>query len=100
MENIIQVGTKHQGVKVWLDEIGKQETHIYVAIAVSSKDDETAKAAAERVKNQEMLVLRKMGYELVGEAEVFQKEIEGVAYTVHKYVFQWTEWKKKVMGNK
>ncbi|MBU3901476.1 hypothetical protein KKF25_02420 [Patescibacteria group bacterium] len=97
MGNIVPVGTERKDVWAYLDTISKEETHLYVAIAVISRDDEVARAAAERVKNNEMYNLRIAGYDKIGETEEFKKEIENAAYTVHKYVFKWSEWKKGVM---
>ena len=90
---IVPVGTNRPEVKVWLDEVSKMATHIYIGIAVGSENDELAKAEAERVRNERMYNLRTIGYEMVGEATTTVAD----GLTVTKYVFEWSEWKRKVM---
>ena len=91
---ITPVGTERDDVRGWLDTVSKEETHIYVAVAISSKDDEMAKIAAGQIKSKEMLILRQLGYEQAEEVEV----VESDTHEVRKYIFRWTEWKRKVMG--
>jgi len=100
MGNIVSVGTNRPDVKVWLDEVGKEERHIYMAIAGGFKNNKLSKAEAERVSFQEMLALRHLGFEMPKgfKPEVAEQEIDGEIYMVVKYVFQWTELKRVVMG--
>jgi len=99
MGKIVPVGTGREDVKVWLDEVSKMETHIYVELAAGSENDELAKAEAERIKNTEMLVLRHQGFEMPAgfKPEAAEQSIDGAKYTVIQYVFQWTDCKYEVM---
>lgn len=101
MRNIVPVGTKgRKDVKVWLDEVSREESLIYVAIAINAMDNEAARQVAEEIKNQEMLVLRKQGHEMLEgfKPEVTEQQIDGVASQVTTYRFIESAWKRKIMG--
>jgi len=100
MGNIIPVGTKNRpDVKVWLDEISREETRIYVAIAFGAREGKTARQVAEEILNQEMLILRKQGYEIPEgfKPEKTEREIDGAEFQVTMYRFVESAWKKRVM---
>jgi hypothetical protein len=100
MANITPVGVKGRSdVKVWLDEAGLGENLIYVAVAIGTKDGKTAKRIAEEAKNQEMLHLRKLGYEMLEDfkPEETEQEIDGMDFQVTMYRFVMTDWKKATM---
>jgi hypothetical protein len=100
MVNIIPVGTKGRSdVKIWLDEAGPEETRLFVAIAVGTRDGKTAKRIAEEAKNQEMLFLRKSGYEMPKnfKPEKIEQKIDGVDFQGVMYKFAMTDWKNSTM---
>ena len=100
MGNIIPVGTKRRDdVKIWLDEVNGKETLIYVAIAIDTKEGKTARQVAEEIKNQEMLILRKQGYQLPKgfEPEVTGRVIDGMEFQVTMYRFVESDWKRETM---
>lgn len=99
MGNIVPVGTKERNdVKVWLDEVSQKETLICVAIAIDTKDSKVAEQVAEEIKNQEMLILRKQGYEIPEgfKPEKTERKIDGTGFQVTMYRFVESAWKRKV----
>lgn len=93
----IPVGTGRDDVRVLLIVTGRTETVICVMIAACAKNNNEAKSRAEEIKNQEVLCLRKTGYGEVGKPIQMEIKTEGVVFIATKYVFQWTDWKWKVM---
>lgn len=99
MGNIVPVGTKRrEDVKVWLDEVSREETLIYEAIATGTREGKTARQVAEEILNQEMLILRKQGYEIPEgfKPEATEREIDGTEFQVTMYRFVESAWKRKV----
>ena len=87
MGNIVPVGTKgRDDVKVWLDEVSQEETLIYVAIAIGTRDGKTARQVAEEIRNQEMLILRKVFYKLT-ETEESTRLVDDQEFAVISYRF-------------
>ena len=100
MGNIIPVGTKGRyDIKVWLDEVSREETLVCVAIAIGTRDGKTARQVAEEIGNHEMLILRHQGYEMPEgfKPEKTEREIDGTEFQVTMYRFVESAWKKGVM---
>ncbi len=90
MKNVL--GSITGNLKVWEENISKEETHILVAIRIGCENDKRIKRMAEETRDEKMLALRHQNYEMTGEES---KKEEG--FSVTEYVFTWSEWKRKVM---
>jgi hypothetical protein len=85
---IIPVGTKRPDVKIWLEIISDRETNLYVALALQSMGKQEAKDRAEEIKNQEMLGLRHLFYQLQSPETGLVREIDGIKFSVTCYKFK------------
>ena len=90
----ISAGAERNDVKVWPKVINPKETWIYVAISLDSKNNKEAQKRAKEIRDQEMLILRKLFYRLRKDRKPVrsEQEIDGVKFSVTCYKF------KKVTG--
>ena len=93
----IPVGTGRDDAKVLLIIFGPTKTVVRVMVAARFKNRTGAKARAEEIRNQEVLCLRKVGYEQTGRRKWSIRIINWKVFIAVDYVFQWSDWKWGIM---